>query len=128
MELERSLPLQPRGDDAMPSRIFLTAVLAAMCLTWASVFAGATTSVDIKLFQFSPKELEVKKGDTVTWTNGDAIEHSVTSGKPGKATKAFDSGFFTQGLSFTHTFDEAGSFTYFCKRHPSMQATVKVVP
>jgi plastocyanin len=112
----------------MPSRIFLATFLAATCLTLAPVFAAGTTSVDIKLFQYKPKELDVKKGDTVTWMNGDAIEHSVTSGKPGKPTNAFDSGFFTQGGSFSHTFGEAGSFTYFCKRHPNMQATVKVAP
>lgn len=110
------------------SRIFLAAFLAATCLTPAPGFAAGTMSVDIKLFQFKPKELEVKKGDTVTWMNGDAIEHSVTSGKPGKPTEDFDSGFFTQGSSFSHTFDAAGSFTYFCKRHPNMQATVKVDP
>ncbi|MGE0239624.1 MAG: plastocyanin/azurin family copper-binding protein [Parvibaculaceae bacterium] len=106
-------------------RILPAALLAAIHLMPAP--AGAT-SVDIKLFQFKPKELEVRKGDTVTWTNGDAIEHSVTSGSPGKPTEAFDSGFFTKGGSFSRTFDTPGSFTYFCKRHPNMQATVKVEP
>jgi plastocyanin len=110
----------------MYSRIFLVAVLTAAYLTSAPVFAAETISLDIKLFQFKPKELAVKKGDTVTWTNGDAIEHSVTSGAPGKPTEAFDSGFFQKGGSFSHTFGEDGSFTYFCKRHPSMQATVRV--
>lgn len=110
----------------MHRRIFLFAVLAATYLTPAPVFAAETVSLDIKLFQFKPKELAVKKGDTVTWTNGDAIEHSVTAGQPGKPTEAFDSGFFEKGGSFSHTFDQEGSFTYFCKRHPSMQATVKV--
>jgi plastocyanin len=112
----------------MPSRIFVAVLLAATCLALRTIFAAETTSIDIKLFQFKPKELEVRKGDTVTWMNGDAIEHSVTAGKPGKPTDAFDSGFFTQGGSFSHTFAEAGSFTYFCKRHPNMQATIKVSP
>jgi plastocyanin len=112
----------------MSNRIFFAVFLAAAYLTLAPVFAAGTTSVDIKLFQFKPKALEVKKGDTVTWVNGDAIEHSVTSGKPGKPTEAFDSGFFTKGSSFSHTFDQEGSFTYFCKRHLNMQATVKVAP
>jgi plastocyanin len=110
----------------MPSRILLAVLLAAAQLTLVPAFAADATSVDIKLFQFKPKELEVRKGDTVTWMNGDAIDHSVTSGKPGKPSEAFDSGFFTQGARFSHTFAEAGSFAYFCKRHPNMQATVKV--
>jgi plastocyanin len=126
--LERSAPLQLLGDDAMPSRIILTVFLAGTQLTLMPAFAADPTSVDIKLFQFKPKQLEVKRGDTVTWKNGDAIDHSVTSGRPGQPTDAFDSGFFTQGDSFSHTFAEAGSFTYFCKRHPNMQATVKVSP
>jgi len=110
----------------MPVRLIATAFLAIAYLASSAVFAAEAVSVDIKLFQFKPKELEVKKGTTVTWTNGDAIEHSVTAGKPGKAPSDFDSGFFTKGGSFSHTFDAAGSFTYFCKRHPNMQATVKV--
>lgn len=108
----------------MPARLIL-----AVALTLASLcpaFAADPVSVDIKLFQFKPKALAVKKGTTVTWTNGDAIEHSVTAGKPGKATEAFDSGFFAKGGSYVHTFDQTGSFTYFCRRHPNMQAVVKV--
>ncbi len=103
-----------------------TALLAAACLAASPVFAGDAANVDIKLFQFKPKELAVKKGTAVIWMNGDAIEHSVTAGKPGKEAPDFDSGFFAKGGSYSHTFDETGSFTYFCKRHPNMQATVKV--
>jgi plastocyanin len=110
----------------MPIKIILAAALATTCLEFAPALAADAVSVDIKLFQFKPKELAVKKGVTVTWINGDAIEHSVTAGKPGKPAEAFDSGFFTKGASFSHTFDEAGSFTYFCKRHPSMLAHVRV--
>lgn len=108
----------------MSTRFILAAALifAGLC----PAFAADTVSVDIKLFQFKPKELAVKKGTTVTWTNGDAIEHSVTAGKPGKPMEAFDSGFFAKGGSYAHIFDQTGSFTYFCKRHPNMQAVVKV--
>lgn len=108
----------------MPVKFILAAALTLAGLSTA--FAADTVTVDIKLFQFKPKELDVKKGARVIWTNGDAIEHSVTAGKPGKPAEAFDSGFFTKGASYAHTFDSAGSFTYFCKRHPNMQATVKV--
>src|SRR5262245_8807808 len=112
----------------MRPRILLAAFLAAMHLMPVTVLAAGTISIDIKLFQFKPKSLEIEKGDTVIWMNGDAIEHSVTSGSPGKPSEAFDSGLFVKGGSFRHTFDSAGSFTYFCKRHPNMRATVKVRP
>jgi plastocyanin len=101
----------------------------AICLAAASpVTAGDQAAAEIKLFQFKPKTLEIRAGTTVTWTNGDAIEHSVTAGKPGKAGGAFDSEFFTRGQSWSHTFTEPGTYTYFCKRHNSMTATVTVMP
>jgi|DewCreStandDraft_5_1066085.scaffolds.fasta_scaffold07185_7 plastocyanin len=85
-------------------------------------------NVDIKLFTFKPSLLEVPVGTTVIWTNGDAIEHSVTHGTPKKLGGAFDSGFFTKGQTFSFTFTEAGEYHYFCKRHNSMQGIIKVIP
>ena len=96
-----------------------TAQLAAM--------AQEQVGADIKTFQFQPKAIEVKAGTTVTWTNRDAIEHSVTAGAPGAPSGDFDSGFFTQGRSFSVTFDKPGAYTYFCARHNSMRGTVTVV-
>lgn len=89
---------------------------------------GATKQVDIRLFQFQPNVIEVKVGTTVTWTNRDFIEHSITQGKDGKAGGGFDSGFFTQGKSFSFTFTQPGEYAYFCARHNSMTGMVKVVP
>lgn len=86
-----------------------------------------TLNVDIKLFTFKPKVLEITSGTTVVWTNRDAIKHSVTSGSPENPGKDFDSGFFTQGESYSFTFTKPGVYTYFCKRHESMRGTVKVV-
>jgi plastocyanin len=88
--------------------------------------ATETTAATIKLFQFQPKTLEVKAGATVAWTNGDDIEHSVTAGAPGKEADDFNSGFFGKGESFSFTFSEPGTYSYFCKRHPSMKGQVKV--
>lgn len=88
--------------------------------------AGSAVEAKIKLFQFQPKELTVAAGTTVTWVNGDDIEHSVTAGKPGAESKAFDSGFFVKDGSFAFTFATPGTYSYFCKRHPSMKATVTV--
>lgn len=88
----------------------------------------AMMSVDIKLFTFKPKSLEVPVGTTVVWTNGDAIDHSVTNGTPEKLRGAFDSGFFNRGGTFSFTFNKAGEYPYFCKRHDFMRGTIKVVP
>ncbi len=56
----------------------------------------------------------------------DDIEHSVTSGTPPTPDGKFDSGFFTLGKSYSFTFTQPGDYTYFCKRHKSMTATVRV--
>lgn len=77
-------------------------------------------------FSTSPKSLEVKAGATVTWMNGDGIEHSVTAGPPGRPDGAFDSGFFGKDVGFAFTFAKPGTYSYFCKRHPSMTAIAVV--
>jgi plastocyanin len=105
-------------------------IVALAVSLWAAVIgyasAGGAADATIKLFQFQPKALDVKVGTTVTWTNADDIEHSVTAGEPGKESGAFDSGFFKKGGTYSFTFDKPGTYTYFCKRHNSMKATVTV--
>jgi plastocyanin len=79
-------------------------------------------SAEIKGFAFQPKALEVPVGSTVTWTNGDGAQHSVTA-----RDGSFDSGLFAEGGTFSQTFDKAGTVAYFCTRHGSMIGEVKVV-
>ena len=104
----------------------IAVAVVSVCLAASS--GARAEDVNIKLFQYKPGNLEIKAGTTVKWTNGEDIEHSVTAGKPGKESGAFDSGFFTKGGSYEFTFAEPGTFTYFCKRHGSMKATVTVTP
>lgn len=85
--------------------------------------AGGTT-VGISKSRYDPKDLKVSVGDTVTFTNTDAFAHTVTSaeGQP----MEFASGNFKDGETFELTFDESGTFAYFCEIHPTMRATVNV--
>jgi plastocyanin len=87
-----------------------------------SVARGATHAIEIGDGFFSPASLTVAVGDTVTWTNADDSPHTVTA-----SGGAFDSGNLDAGQSFSHTFDEAGSFTYVCLYHDEMVATITVV-
>jgi plastocyanin len=104
----------------------LTTIFIYSVLLIGSSVPAQATDVGIKLFQFQPGDIAVKAGETVTWLNGDDIEHSVTAGKPGKESGVFDSDFFKKGGSYNFTFNEAGTFEYFCKRHPSMKAKITV--
>ena len=92
----------------------------------APVGASGSPAVSIETFQFTPKQLEVKVGETVTFTNGDAIHHTATSGTRAAKDGSFDLQLPDKGSTATHTFSEAGTFHYFCDRHPGMEADVVV--
>ena len=91
---------------------------------------AAATTVEITEFAYSPKEITVKVGDTVEWVNRDAFLHTVTSGEvtgpENKADDKFDENLDEAGSKASVTFDEAGTFTYFCKQHNAMDGVVIV--
>ncbi|MDE1925124.1 MAG: cupredoxin family copper-binding protein [Patescibacteria group bacterium] len=78
-------------------------------------------SVAISNFAFSPNQISVKAGTKVTWTNNDSVAHTVTSN-----TGAFDSGTLNPGSAYSFTFSTPGTFSYHCRIHPNMTATVVV--
>ena len=78
-------------------------------------------AVTIKDFSFQPDATDIAVGDTVTWTNEDPAPHTAT-GQGG----SFQSGRLNTGESFSHTFDAAGTFEYFCEFHPNMHGTIVV--
>jgi plastocyanin len=116
---------EPTTQPSPTSEPTTSATMTAMDHTQHSA-SGAEMELDIKLFMFKPSPLEIKAGTTLIWTNQDAIDHSVTAGKPGSLSGAFDSDFFEQGQTFEFTFDEPGTYDYFCKRHESMGGTIVV--
>ena len=61
-------------------------------------------------------------GTTVTWTNNDAVIHTVTDTK-----KTFDSEFMHAGGTWEHTFEKPGQYDYLCTLHPWMKGTVSVI-
>ncbi|MCE9616951.1 MAG: cupredoxin domain-containing protein [Nitrosarchaeum sp.] len=76
---------------------------------------------------FSPASLTINAGDTVEWTNTDTAAHTVTSGSPANGPSGvFDSSLIMGGASFENTFDEAGSYDYFCMVHPWMVGNIQV--
>jgi len=76
---------------------------------------------------FIPSTVTIHPGGTVTWENTDNAAHTATGGTPTDGPSgAFDSSLMMVGGSFTQTFDEAGTYPYFCMVHPWMQGTVIV--
>jgi len=76
---------------------------------------------------FIPAEVTVNVGETVTWSNDDSAAHTVTSGTPiGGPDGTFDSSLFMAGTTFSHTFENAGEYNYFCMVHPWMTGKIQV--
>lgn len=106
-----------------PSRIRDTAPVAqpAKRVEEVKASAAASAGVTISDFKFAPPSVTVKVGDTVTWSNAGPTSHSATA-----TGGSFDTGIFPEGESRSHTFEEAGTFSYTCTPHPQMEGTVTV--
>ena len=77
-------------------------------------------------FAFSPASKTISAGTTIKWINKDNSTHTVTSGIPGTPSGVFNSGNFGQNGEFSFTFNQAGTFKYFCNLHPSMTGMIIV--
>lgn len=95
--------------------------------------------VVIKGVAFVPATIEVKAGTEVHWMNEDAVDHTVTSGvqrkqgvpgveedRPARPDGRFDSDLPEEGDTFVFSFDEPGTFAYYCDVHASMTGEITV--
>jgi len=96
---------------------------AGLAVTTLPNFAAVPAVVTIGNFAFSPPNLTVPPGTTVTWTNTDEEPHTVVSAGPGKV---FKSGGLDTDEKFSVAFDQPGTYTYFCSVHPQMTGTITV--
>jgi hypothetical protein len=70
---------------------------------------------------YEPARITVLAGTTVTWRNGDSLNHTVTA-----EGDAFDSGYVAPGGSFSFTFATQGHYAYHCLIHKFMKGSVDV--
>jgi len=83
---------------------------------------GGDVAIQLKGFQFNPKDTTVKVGQKITWTNADTTDHNVTA----DSGADFKSDNFGEGGTFEFTADKAGKIAYECTLHPGMKATITV--
>jgi plastocyanin len=99
-----------------------TAQPATSATSTSTDAGGAATgglTVSESGFAFEPASLDVKVGDTVTFTNKDSAPHNVRiDGK--------ELGEQAQGASVTWKAEKAGTYPYTCTIHPSMSGTIVV--
>lgn len=104
----------------MKSEIFALALLGLSSL-FAPVAYAADAMVVMKNFDFSPMDITVPVGGTVTWKNMDGEPHTVAS-----ADGTFHSPALDQGDTYKFKFDQPGVYKYICSIHPKMKATITV--
>jgi plastocyanin len=70
---------------------------------------------------FNPGTITISVNTSITWTNKDAVAHTVTSD-----SGLFDSGTVNANGTYSHSFTAVGTFLYHCTVHPSMVASIVV--
>ena len=71
---------------------------------------------------FVPQFISMPIESSVSWTNDDSIQHTITSDEEG----LFVSGPISPGDTFDNTFETPGEFGYHCSIHPWMTGRVMV--
>lgn len=109
------------GYDMGRSYAATPAPATAPAKTVASLEGSEAPKVTIAQMRFDAPTVTIKAGGTVTWTNSEGVPHTVTADDG-----SFSSSRLSGGDSFSHTFNEPDTYTYYCQIHPMMRATVVV--
>lgn len=125
-----------------PRRALVALVIPLMACSPAATdrTTDSPNEIVIEHIAFQPSNIEIDAGTTVTWTNrDDQVTHTVTSGaagdkgipgvdegRPNEPDEIFAGEVAGAGSTFEFTFDEPGTYDYFCEVHPVMTASVLV--
>jgi plastocyanin len=103
------------------NKLYLVAILWLAALSAPAADAPDANRIVVKDFMFTPNNLTIKAGSSVTWSNQDDEPHTVVS----------DAGLFRSGAidtneSFSFKFDKPGTYHFTCSIHPRMVGTIVV--
>lgn len=101
---------------------FVRSMVLGMTLI-ATITIARAQSAEVKIdnFTFTPPQVTVKAGSTITWTNADDIPHTVVAKERQFRSKALDT-----DETFSFTFTTPGVYEYFCSLHPHMTGKIVV--
>ena len=120
-----SIRVRLPGERVIRLRVAMTLGCCAMAVVAAAAvaapIAAAAPTVKILDFAFNPATVTIVAGETVTWRNTSATEHTVTADDG-----TFDSGALGLDDQFANVFDQPGTYRYHCAIHSSMTGTVVV--
>lgn len=108
------------GPDQTTEPETTTTVPATTTTAAAEDKTTPTLSITIASFRFSGDDAGTV-GDTVQITNSDSVGHTWTS-----TDGAFHSGVIGSGETFTYTFEDAGTYPFFCQIHPEMSGSITI--
>lgn len=99
------------------------ALAAAMAFLAAPLVGGAETLIQVGHNRLEPADVTISAGETVTFHNEDLMPggHTIVSDD-----ESFSSPPLGEDESWSHTFDEAGTFPYHIQQHPSAKGKVIV--
>jgi plastocyanin len=80
-------------------------------------------AVTIEGYAYNPETIEIPVGGTVTWTNLDSFPHTATATED---RELLQSGAILGEKTFSQTFEEAGTYEYYCEYHANMNGTIVV--
>jgi plastocyanin len=111
------------GNRMKRAALLVIALVSIFCAARAlgTENEPATVTVAIDNFSFTPKEVTIEKGTTVTWVNHDDVPHTVVSTAQKFRSKALDT-----DDKYSFTFTDTGTFGYFCSVHPVMTGKITV--
>lgn len=128
---QESAPTASAGDNVSTSTASSTVASSTTAVpppatadsmaTTSSTEPATVTGPSVRIidFAFVDDVVTVPVGETLTWTNDDAFNHSVVD-----PAGQFGSDPLAPGAAFSHTFDTPGEYRYICGIHPYMSGTV----
>ena len=99
--------------------------LAQQTVTITENAADSVCKIDKSCF--SPSNITIKEGQTVTWNNADSVSHSIVGSDQNYGSSGLvSSGIINPGESYSTGFETSAYFSYHCVIHPWMQGMVIV--
>ncbi len=125
METEPTPPVETKPVETKPVAPVETSEPKTVSVTIPS--GTSSPGCETSNACYTPASVTISVGDTVEWDNVDTAAHTVTGGSPAEGPSGvFDSSLVMGKAKYSHTFDSAGSYDYFCMVHPWMVGKVIV--
>lgn len=89
----------------------------------------AEVTIPMSQIEFSPEEVRISSGTTVTWVNDDPVVHYVNTDSHPAHTHIpdFNSSALEEGSMYSYTFTTPGAYPYHCSAHAGTMVGLIVV-